>query len=500
MKKIILYAAAVTMFTLGGCNKYLDKEPDNRAKLTSPDKVSEILGSAYPQANYMAFTEAMSDVAGDKGSGNVDPTMRDPYYFEDVRSVDQDSPDNYWNACYAAIAASNEALQACVTADRPQDYLKQKGEALITRAYNHFMLVTLYAKPFNATSSASDPGVPYVTEPETVIIKQYDRKTVAYVYEMIEKDIIAGLPLIDDAAYSIVRYHFNRSAANAFAARFYLYKKQYDKAVQYATASVTNFLPNLRKWNTTYQATGLNELPAVYQKTSEPANLLLVSCPSNYNYNYAYATTRYGLTVTTKDEIFNTSIAVTGGTWVYNSAFVGSQNNPAIPKLYGRDFAYSSPSSDFGLPYGTITLFSVEEVLFNKCEANANLGNYDAAITDLNTFVSTRLTSTATNGISPGNLPAARQITQAKVVAHYGGALPIKDALIQYILELKRLDFIHEGMRWFDMLRFNIPVTHSFTDGSGTSTGSVTITATDKRRQLKLPDGVKLSGITDLNR
>ncbi len=293
----------------------------------------------------MAFNEAMSDNAGDKGAGDVDPTNRDPYYFENVQSPDQDSPDNYWNSCYTAIAAANQALEACNNASQPEDYRAQKGEALLSRAYAHFMLVTLYSKPFN-DGAASNPGVPYVTEPETVVTKQYERKTVSYVYEMIEKDILEGLPLIDDASYTVPRYHFNRAAANAFAARFYLYKKDYAKAIQYANLAVPDFLPNLRAWNTVYLAFGINNLPAEYQRTTEPANLLLVTCPSIYNYNLSYATYRYALTPTIKEEIMETSIAVTGGAWALDlGTFVGSQRNPAIPKLNYTDFAPGQPNS-----------------------------------------------------------------------------------------------------------------------------------------------------------
>lgn len=495
MKKSTLYTSLSFLMILAGCNKYLDKEPDNRAQLTDTKKVSEILGTAYPLGNYMGFNEAMSDNADDKGEGGTHPTNHDPYYFENVQNIEEDSPDFYWSACYSAIAAANQALEACNKAANPNDYQKQKGEALLARAYAHFMLVTLYAKPYDAATSASDPGIPYVTEPETVVIKQYDRKTVAYVYDMIEKDLVAGLPLIDDAAYTVVRYHFNRAAANAFAARFYLYKKDYQKVVQYATTAVPDFLPNLRKWNTTYQTYGLNNLPAQYQKTSEPANLLLVTCPTIYNYGNRYATYRYGLTPAKKDEILQTPLQVTGGSWSFIDAYVGSQSNPAIPKFNYTDFAYLTPSSNIGTPYGTICLFTVEEVLFNKAEANAYIGNYDAAINDLNLYMSTRL-----NGVTPGNLPSNRQITQAKVLAHYNNVLPIKNALANFILELKRAEFIHEGMRWFDDLRYNITITHEFKGPGGTPAGSIKIDPTDKRRQLKLPDAVKLSGITDLNR
>lgn len=494
-RNILIYIALGLLPVLQSCNKYLEKEPDNRAKLTDAKKVAQLLGSAYPLANYYAFNEAMSDNAGDKGAGEADVTNRAPYYFENVPNPDQDSPDNYWSACYQAIAAANEALQACNTAANPADYQEQKGEALIARAYAHFMLVTLYSKPYDAATASSNPGIPYVTLPETVVIKQYDRKTVAYVYEMIEKDIVEGLPLISDDAYTIPRYHFNRAAANAFASRFYLYKKDYQNAVNYAAASVPDFLSNLRKWNTTYQTYGINNLPAQYQKTSDPANLLLVTASTIYNYGLRYATYRYGLTPFLQNQIFETPLQVTGGEWSFIIGNVGSQSNVAIPKLNYTDFASTIPGGSTGLAYGTLTLFAVEEVLFNKAEANAYLGNYDVAINDLNAYMSTRLT-----GVTPGSLPANRQITQAKILSHYNNNLNIQQALVNFILELKRAEFIHEGMRWFDILRYNIPVTHTFIGSGGTPSGSITIDATDPRRQLKLPDAVKLSGITDLNR
>ena len=493
--KLLYFLFALSLINMG-CKKYLEKEPDNRASLSSPAKVSQLLASAYPLGSYMAFNEAMSDNAGDKGAGTFDVTNHDPYYFENEASVDQDSPDNYWTACYNAIAAANEALVACNTAANPSDYQSQKGEALVARAYAHFMLVTLYSKPYNATTSAADPGIPYVTEPETVVIKQYDRKTVSYVYDMIEQDLLAGLPLINDDSYTIPRYHFNQSAANAFAARFYLYKQDYAKALQYASTSIPDFLPNLRPWNTTYLTIGINNLPAVYQKSTEPANLLLVTCVSNYNYGLNYATYRYGLTTAIKDEILNTSIAVTGGAWALDlGTFVGSQRNPAIPKLNYTDFALANPSAQYGLPYGTISLFTTEEVLFNKAEANAYLGNYDAAIADLNTYMSTRLLN-----VTPGNIPAGQKITQAKINTHYSNLVPIRDGLVNYILELKRSEYIHEGMRWFDVLRYGIPIIHQFIGPGDVVTGSITVNEGDKLRLLKLPDGVKLSGITDLNR
>lgn len=91
------------------------------------------------------------------------------------------------------------------------------------RAYAHFLLVNTFCQPYRKSSASSDMGIPYVEEPETVIGKQYDRGTVASVYEKIARDIEEGFPLINDNSYAVPLYHFNKRAAAAFACRFYLF-------------------------------------------------------------------------------------------------------------------------------------------------------------------------------------------------------------------------------------------------------------------------------------
>ena len=256
----------------------------------------------------------MTDNVTDIGNGGTDNTIHDPYFFIDTRENQQDSPEFYWYGCYSAIAAANQALETISKAANPADYSAQKGEALVARAYAHFMLVNFFSKFYDPATASTDPGIPYVTEPETVFIKQYERKTVQYVYDMAEKDLTEGLPLIQDKNYTVPRYHFNRAAANAFATRFYLYKKDYNKVIQYATEAIpgNNFAPNLRQWNTAYKnITDVTELFKIYAKATEPANLLLVETSSLWARNYY--TNRYGMDPTKESEIFPRPDPVTGG-------------------------------------------------------------------------------------------------------------------------------------------------------------------------------------------
>lgn len=481
MQKILSYTTFALLFTTAGCKKFLDKNPDNRAALTTPEQVSQLLGTAYPQANYMAFTESISDNVTDKGTGVQDKTNIDPYFFRDVTDNQQDSPEFYWNACYTAIAAANQALETIQNAGADSTgYTAQKGEALVCRAYAHFMLVTFFAKVYDPSTAATDPGIPYVTTPEKVVFKQYDRKTVAYVYQMIEQDLTTGLPLIDDTKYTIPRYHFTKAAANAFASRFYLFKGDFAKVLSHANAvfAAGNITAMLRPWNTTYRTMTPQELFAVYQKATETANLLLCETGSVWGRNYY--TVRYGMNSAIRDEIFSQN--VTGGEWAFSyQTYTAGTNNYVIPKI-NEYFVRSSVNANIGLPYVMVPLFTTEEVLFNRIEANIylNNSNANAAIADLNTYASTRIVNynVANHNITPARLQ------------NYYGSTNVRLNALNALLDFKRAEYVQEGMRWFDLLRYEIGVVHTTTDGQ-----TLTLPGNSLQRVFQLPESVKQSGM-----
>src|SRR5678810_679707 len=210
------------------------------------------------------------------------------------------------------------------------EYASQKAEALVARAYAHFMLVNVFAKFYDPATASTDPGIPYVTEPERNFIKQYDRGTVASVYDHIEKDLLEGLPYINDKSYSVPKYHFTKAAAYAFASRFYLYKKDYNKVIQYGLQAVPNndFLSNLRPWNTEYSTIGLNEIAPRYAKATENANLLLAETNSYWWRINSFA--RYAMTPSVRDQILRT-VPVSGGQWAFATGFY-SENHLIVPK------------------------------------------------------------------------------------------------------------------------------------------------------------------------
>lgn len=478
-RKIMLI---LPLLALAGCEDFLSKEPDStRAIINTPKKVSQLLTTAYPQAGYVVFSEGMSDNVADKGVGEDDKTNRGSFLFEVVEATvdEQDSPDSYWAECYRAVSVANEALDIISKVSDPENYNAQKGEALLARAYAHFMLVNYYCNFFDPQQPNDSPGIPYVTVPEDVVIKQYERGTVAGVYQMIEKDLLEGLPLISDGSYTVPKYHFNLAAANAFASRFYLVKKDYQKVLQYANAAFpsNNFAENMRPWNTTYSSMSPAELFNIYSRATENANLLLVETASNYG-RYL-ANYRYGMTYAKWQEISVSEQIIAGNAgWAFPLYYRGD-NNYFVPKLT-EYFVRESVNAEIGFPYVMLPIFTVEEVLFNRIEANAYLNNTAACLTDLNTYVSKRVSNYNAS---------AHKVTAASMQSFFS-TNNLRTNIIETVLAFKRVEFVQEGMRWFDIQRYKRPVTHQTRGGS-----VISVPAGDNRRVLQIPQTAALSGI-----
>lgn len=473
--KYSLFAVAglvVTSFT--SCDKYLDAVPDQRTELNTAAKVGELLVSAYPSGNYIPYAEAMSDNVTDNFGLTDDGINTDAYFWRDSRSTSQDSPNYYWNNAYGAIAAANQAIEACESASDPRRYDSYRGEALVARAYAHFMLVSLYAKMYDPATADTDPGVPYVTEPEDVVFKEYDRKTVAYVYEQIEKDLLEGLPLLDDSRYKVPRYHFTRRAAHAFAVRFYLFKQEPEKVIEHANKAFPNetFANNLRPWAGKYQEITAAQLELDFTKASENANLLIAQTTSWWGRRYKG--NRYSLSSNLRDRIVHQTVA--GSLNLYRWTIRSSMSY--FIRKYNEHFVRTSLSATTGRGYLMVPLLTTEEVLLSRAEAYVRLDQYDEALEDLNLFLRNRQTAASHTPLT---------LEQALT---YFETQDAEEALIQSVLQMRRAEFVHEGLRWFDILRYKIPVVHTTYDGT-----VMRLEPDDPRRQWQLPEEVVLSGV-----
>jgi hypothetical protein len=475
MKTCFRVLLLITALVNVRCGDFLSESPDNRSELNSKEKLAELLVTAYPEASYITFCEAMSDNVQDNAGAAEDQRNADPYFWRDGSSTDQDSPEYYWNACYTAIASANHALEFIAAAEAPSLYNAQKGEALVARAYSHFMLVSLFSRIYDPNTAAADAGIPYVTTPEKESFGDYERKTVQYVYEMIEKDLTEGLPLIDDLAYAqnesssgVPKYHFTQAAAHAFATRFYLFKKDYRKVIEHANLVFPSgdFTSNLRPWNTTYKTYSASELMINYTKASEPANLLL--CETLSEWARSYGALRYATGATRFQEILSNNPA--GGEYAYSAYY--SSTGVFFVNKFKEHFVRVGTNASTGYPYTIVPLFTAEEVLLNRAEAYVMMNQFTNAINDLNVWVSTRIT----------NYNGSHQLYFEKLADYYSESSTSQQVVLSAILAFRRVEFLHEGLRWFDILRHNIPVEHRTFEGE-----TMVLKRNDLRRTLQLP-------------
>jgi hypothetical protein len=217
------------------------------------------------------------------------------------------------------------------------------------------------------------------------------------------------------------------------------------------------------------------ELFNIYSRATENANLLLVETASNYG-RYL-ATYRYGMTYAKWQEISVSEQIIAGNaSWAFPLYY---DNNYFVPKLT-EYFVRESVNAEIGFPYVMLPIFTVEEVLFNRIEANAYLNNTAACLTDLNTYVSKRVS----------NYNASEHKVTAASMQSFFRTNNLRTNIIETVLAFKRVEFVQEGMRWFDIQRYKRPVTHQTRGGS-----VISIPAGDNRRVLQIPQTAALSGI-----
>lgn len=519
--------------------KDLDEEPDNRTHIDSPEKIRLLLTSGYPTA----VPSVICELSGDNLVDNnvvVPATHNDAYEdfheqaykWEDINRYSlgtSDSPSEVWEANYHGIAVANHAIEAMLemSADPAHDdeLAHSWGEAHLLRAYCHFVLVNLFAEAYkDETQSAEDMAIPYVKEAEHTVFVDYSdpkyRKSVAEFYDLIEQDILEGIDLVDDAKYQVPAYHFNRNAANALAARFYLYKRDYEKCVKYATAALgKNPAISMRKWasmNTNTITTMLNS----YNDEKAACNYLVLATHSLFD--RMLSACRFAINGgnaaegvdATKDILYEGG----GPNWrsrlkafdgkIYRWA-AGSEYGSWLFRIY-EYFEYTDKIAGIGYVHIMYQPFTAEETLLCRAEAEVYLGQTDKALADLGVWTASHMV----------DAPLTQADIDNKYKGDYSDNIYISDLhptdmspewtfdalsddakrIIHCILHFRRIETMFEGLRWFDIKRYGITVHHAYRDPKEYDVHHDYLQWNDPRRVLQIPQIVVASGYPSTDR
>lgn len=516
MKKYIGFSIIALGLTLTSCDDWLDKLPDNRMELQTPSDVSNLLVSAYPSAHPAYLLEMYSDNTDDCVNPSWSEASRfqaQAYNWEDITETGNDeTPQQLWNSHYIAIASANAAIDLIEGKGSPAEYSEQLGEALLCRAYAMFQLSTVFCKAYNPATASTDLGLPYPTHPEKVVGTVYTRGTMEDLYGQIDKDLQRGLPLVS-SNYSKPKFHFNTDAAKAFAARFYLYKGDFAKAITYATEVLgADPTAKARDW-AAYAALNMNEQirPEAWVSADEKCNFLLqtvysewgaISGPYLYGDKYAHS---YRIT-------YDEDIASKGPFGAANSTFKQRVwSNTALAKLFHRkvpyEFEYTDLQAGIGYPHAEYAVFTTEQLLLERAEAYALSGELQKAVDDYNTIMKIYQNYPKTftlkqivdfyNGVNyytPKKATVKKHFVKPVYTIDAEGS--DQEALLQAILHLRRIMELGEGYRMQDVKRYGIVIYRRQTNTSFTiSAVTDSLTVDDPRRAIQLPQDVITSGL-----
>ncbi len=545
MKTQYIFAASLMLLGLVSCDKFLDTMPDNRAEVNSVSKVRALLTSGYPTSTYLLFNEYMSDNVDNIGDDNPGTSrfMDQIYNWQDVTETANDDPKNFWSDSYMCIAHANQALDAIYTLTGTSSLEDEAAivaagmgaelaEALLIRAYNHFMLVNEFCLNYNTLTSSKDLGIPYMEQVEQELNPQYDRGNVADVYAKIQRDLEIGLKYVSDGYYQVPKYHFNSRAAYAFAARFYLYSEQWEKAAEYATKCLGSQPATvLRNWEAIGKLESDWDVRSYeFVKSTSDANLLMLTGYSAFGYYFCYP----GMTKYSHNSYLSfTEVGYAKNVWGntqtgwrnvspwyymqpewYNGATYDLIAYFKIPYM----FEYTDPVARIGYAHSVCPAFTMDETLLNRAEAYVMMQRYDEATADINTWIH--------SVIKPAYF--SQDLTTEDIVAFYsaigyatwdaptikkklnpafaiGADGSIQESMLQCVLGLKRMDQMAQGLRWFDIKRYGIeiwrrtmepdPKAEQYDAALKPMRLDDVLTVNDPRRAMQLPQDVISAGM-----
>jgi hypothetical protein len=242
-----MLVVGITVLSLTGCQKFVDIQKKGYSTLETVEDLDLIMNHQYygyinNNISYLANDQiARTNITSLYNDYNRSPLNYVYTFYDDsqINRAEYTATETSWTSFYEVIGKVANAVLANVdTAKGDRAKAEQlKAEAYIIRAYFHWMLVNIFAKPYNEATAATDGGIPYAFEDEAVFVPKPQR-SVAKVYEFILADLKSAFDLNTLQVPSSNRQRINSAFAHAVAAKVYMSMGNYQLAAQEAAASL----------------------------------------------------------------------------------------------------------------------------------------------------------------------------------------------------------------------------------------------------------------------
>ena len=489
-KAYIAIMGLVLYLGLSGCSKhFLDEKSQDEIRPSTVSDLQELLmGEAYPAGSTEPSFQAYLDLMTDDMSSNFNPdpaslsiynmyagpfTWQRTMFETMLAAATQLDVDTYAHY-YRTIMGCNVVLDNIdKVRGEDSDRANVRGQALAMRGYYYFMLVNLFAQPYNAkgVDLNTSPGVELILS-STVTDAYPTRVSVAKTYQQIEADLLQAQPLLEKYGGNNSKFRATAMFVYTLLSRMYLYEENWAAAQKYATMAlaINPALVNLASipYPSPYSmpATGvysLNSVEAIwlgYASSNEyyPLTLSPVGPPTfcvsqDLQNKYDYDPTNTSNYGDLRMRYFYY--------WFYIDA-----DWTIFQPYVGQKLAVSNS--------GVIKGMRVAELYLNRAESYIQqyLQNHDetmrqAALADLNYLRSFRYDTRNTPYVN----------------VDYSG-----QALLDFCRDERRRELSFEDHRWFDLRRYGMPeLHHTFQTVAGQAPVDYVLHQGDNRYVLPIP-------------
>lgn len=229
------------------CNDFLAEKPSKTSSIV-PETTDHL---EYILNNYSTFSEEANQTAivssDDYGLYTELYDHRNATYdiqtvqfaTWDIENVANQSSDQFWSNEYKKIFAANMVLDNLSSVSGEAEIKEQlRMESHFIRAYSLWELANTYCLPY---TEANRNELGLVLKQTTSFDESVERSTLERTYEQIERDLSVALQMTTELTMVNGKYKIwraSRPAVLAFAARYWLFRNDYEQAESYADAAL----------------------------------------------------------------------------------------------------------------------------------------------------------------------------------------------------------------------------------------------------------------------
>ncbi|WBL44270.1 RagB/SusD family nutrient uptake outer membrane protein [Algoriphagus halophytocola] len=406
MKNQLIAGALLSIWSLTGCDEFLDAKPQQ--SLVIPNTLNDFQALLDAEPRYMnmvgnlALLGSDEMVLGPNVLTRINPEEKAMYFWEKEIYTQSDMV-NEWRTIYSMIYYANLVIDG-VEDFEPRDEVERlranelKGAAMFSRALGHFSLMQVFAAPYDPEQT-SLPGIPLRTTAD--INLQTSLSSTAEVYALILEDLEFARTHMQDKAEMVTRA--SKWSAEALLSRVFMTMQEYEKVVKHAgiALSIGNELMDFN----TLPVGGTYTFPRFNPEVIHHARLL-----------------NNRMTFNAEQFVHPDLYALYDSLDLRKTVLFDSARTEGYVNLVSR---YTGDYFDFGG-------LAVDEVLLDHAEASLRIGNEKEALEDLNELLRHRYVSGEFTELNLSGEPLMRRI-----------------------LEERRKELLFRGIRWLDLRRLN---------------------------------------------